>query len=663
METHNDKNARPENALAMISLKNKSKDGRGIYKKRVLIGSSEACDVVFKFNDISAIHAVLEVLGDNRYKIYDMNSTNGTYVNGQKCVASEFTSNDTLRLSLHEIKLGAFVKNELPPPILENIPTPLQTISKLPKSPELNKVAQAEIPRIVYPLAKDPKADFTEYIFEDAQNLYPIFKYEVGKFAVEVIILFKDKIFSVDYLPESNGTYFLAGSEPNDKSVEFAYLGKKDKIHFIDVTVPEISVHNLPGYKPKLLSDRKSQNVSAHTPTSVMGDDILVLEKGEIQIFVRRTDSPPKVDAAPFFNRDEDLKKYLALMIFIVLAFMTSLQFIPVDKEIEKEKAPERIATILYKKLPAVTKSIAKTENKPKEVVQKDKKIKPPEKITKPNEKQATPDKVENTQHQARTGDTTAKKITDPKKVPPKQANKDVIKDVVRNNVNQNNKSPKARPGKRASKVASPHAGSRGHVDTYKAADFQATVSALLTKGSGSRSNQGRSSVSNAGDLASDGVESGGPSATVSRASVSKDIGSLTGSATGKLDSSKGVDGLSNKKSMYTAGLPYKTVILGGMDPDTIRRILIENIPHFRYCYQKVLDRAESAFNGIVRLDFIIGASGHVTKASVESADENLPGPVKECVVNVLRGIKFPAPMGGGVVEVNQPFNFYPKIK
>ena len=31
---------------------------------------------------------------------------------------------------------------------------------------------------------------------------------------------------------------------------------------------------------------------------------------------------------------------------------------------------------------------------------------------------------------------------------------------------------------------------------------------------------------------------------------------------------------------------------------------------------------------------------------------------VKRCALNVLRGIQFPPPEGGGVVEFNQPLNF-----
>ena len=136
----------------------------------------------------------------------------------------------------------------------------------------------------------------------------------------------------------------------------------------------------------------------------------------------------------------------------------------------------------------------------------------------------------------------------------------------------------------------------------------------------------------------------------------------MSGSAQGKLDSSRGVEGLVDKKNIYTAGLPFKTVILGGMDPDIIRKIIEDHIPQFRYCYQKELDKAAREFSGVVRLNFIIGASGHVTKAGVDSFSP-LPVRVKGCVVNVLKGIKFPEPLGGGVVEVNQPFNFYPKRK
>ena len=227
-----------------------------------------------------------------------------------------------------------------------------------------------------------------------------------------------------------------------------------------------------------------------------------------------------------------------------------------------------------------------------------------------------------------------------------------------------------ARPKKRAGRASRSkstarkkvaNSKSKGAVDVFKSADFSSSLNSLMAKGGGVKSAQAVDTLkSSTGDGASLG---GSDSATLKRAKVSNNVGSLTGATSGKLDSSQGVSGLVNKKSIYTAGVPFEEVVLGGMDPDVIRQILIENIPQFRHCYQRELDRSTSAFNGVVRLDFLIGASGHVTKASVETASKGLPRKVKGCVVDVLKGIKFPEPLGGGVVEVNQPFNFYPKRK
>ena len=148
-----------------------------------------------------------------------------------------------------------------------------------------------------------------------------------------------------------------------------------------------------------------------------------------------------------------------------------------------------------------------------------------------------------------------------------------------------------------------------------------------------------------------------GESATLEHAQTSGKVGSLTGSANGSLDGSIGTEGLVTKKGSYVVGVPSDTVILGSMDPDLIRRILMDHLPQFRSCYQRELERASSGFSGVVPLDFMIGASGHVTRAGVSSSSD-VPKPVVGCVLNVLRGIKFPEPMGGGEVQVKQPMNF-----
>ena len=36
-----------------------------------------------------------------------------------------------------------------------------------------------------------------------------------------------------------------------------------------------------------------------------------------------------------------------------------------------------------------------------------------------------------------------------------------------------------------------------------------------------------------------------------------------------------------------TAGIPSRTIVLGGMDPDTIRKILMDHLPQFRFAIKK----------------------------------------------------------------------------
>ena len=146
----------------------------------------------------------------------------------------------------------------------------------------------------------------------------------------------------------------------------------------------------------------------------------------------------------------------------------------------------------------------------------------------------------------------------------------------------------------------------------------------------------------------------------VSTSVVSDKIGDISGTAKGVADFGSGTKGLAKGKQFYTASIPAETVVVGLMDPDIILKILREHIPQFRYCYQREIEARRENIQGMVKLSFSIGASGNVTKAGVIE-DSTLPVEVKKCVVNVLYGIQFPKLAAEGVVEVVQPFNFYPK--
>ncbi len=637
-----------------------------ILKRRSLIGRGQACDIVIPFNDVSTIHAVIEFDGKDQFKIFDLDSKNGTIVNNQKVVVEQLDANKTFYLGNNKVEIKPFLKEDLPPAplvILEKeipkLPTQERDLPKPPvaKVSTVKDHGEVHIPRVEYPLAKDPHAEFSEYIFEDADNLFPIFKYDVGKTAVEIIIVFNDRIQSVDYIPAENGTYSLVGSEANGHDIEYPYLGKKEKFPLVKMINGEAELQTPVGYSVKSIGsshDRGQANAFI-----LDREEIIQYSNQHIQIYVRSTEKPPKVASAPVFRRDSELRKYLFLVLFLVFSFLIPATLFEVDEEIEKDKAPERIATILYKRKLTASKSktIDKTKEAPKKIQKSPKQVvskEKPKDIVKEKPKKVTKDNTP----PKKVGSKDATKVGKVKKATANKGPKTVNKDKVRPTTKA------AKSGSsgttRAAKAANTNAKSKGAVDTYKSADFSSSISSLMSKGGSTKSFKAVSATSTGiGTSAISGAESG---ATLKTAKVSNNTGSLSGVASGTLDSAKGVEGLVDKKSIYTAGLPFKTVILGGLDPDVIRQILVENIPKFRYCYQKVLDQSKNAFDGVVKLNFIIGASGHVTKAGVDSVT-NIPGTVRSCVVNVLRRIRFPEPRGGGVTEVSQPMNFYPRMK
>jgi pSer/pThr/pTyr-binding forkhead associated (FHA) protein len=653
-------------------------------KRRLLVGRSEACDLVLKYPDISAIHAVLEV-SDKVLKVYDMNSRNGTYVNDTKIVAQEFKLGDILKFGSNTYIFKNFEPEEALPPaldMLEAVPAPLATppvmpsklpdpieeapeaeVTPPPQAPKLpESIDDVFVPRVQYPLAKDPKAEFSEYIFEDAEQLYPIFNYDTQRASVEVIILFQDKIYSVDYLPMKNGTYKLVGWNPSANEIEYAYLGKEEKVPFVEITNGEVLVHPIHDYECLILNDSTTPDVG-HMPSGpimLKSDDILRYSKGDLQIFIRGADAPPKVATAPIFRRDKELKKYFLLVYLILFLFLGLMYAIDVDPDADKEKIPERIATILYKKVKKKTvasKAVVKTKEAPKKVVQKSTQVKKAVVKTPTKQKQTTNKAKANVRKN--TGAKKVPKIVKVKKAPPKKG----PKNKIRPKVTQAKKKTGGKTFRRSKRVAKSRARgkAKGHVDTYKSFDFSSSLNSLVSKGGAIKSV--KAAAKSEADTGLSGVEAGGESATLRKAKVSQKVGSLTGAASGRLDTSKGVEGLVQKRGIRTVGIPASIVVLGGMDPSIIRDILLEHIPQFRYCYQKELDRAAREFDGSVPLVFTIGASGHVTRAGVGSTGTSLPGSVKGCVVNVLKGIKFPEPPGGGIVEVRQPMSFYAKRK
>jgi len=94
--------------------------------------------------------------------------------------------------------------------------------------------------------------------------------------------------------------------------------------------------------------------------------------------------------------------------------------------------------------------------------------------------------------------------------------------------------------------------------------------------------------------------------------------------------------------------------VRGSLSREVIRRVIRRHINEVRFCYeQELAQRPDLA--GRITVSFIISATGAVQTASVMNTTLN-NARVEGCVVQAVRRWTFPAPDGGGVVGVNYPF-------
>ncbi len=101
-----------------------------------------------------------------------------------------------------------------------------------------------------------------------------------------------------------------------------------------------------------------------------------------------------------------------------------------------------------------------------------------------------------------------------------------------------------------------------------------------------------------------------------------------------------------------------KTIFLGAMDPELIRKILKKYLPQFKFCFQQDLAFEKTKKGGIVDLKFSVNKLGKVKDIAIGFKKKNFSVKGINCMKKVLSFIQFPRPKGGGKVRIRQPLNF-----
>ena len=656
-------------------------------KERAVVGNSESCDIIIPHENVSPIHSVIEIKGDS-FKIFDMNSDGGTFLNGEKIVVGNIKIGDNISFSSFDFVFKKYEKIDLPPlldmidPFREEVPPaidlPLEKqqdkipIKKKGKFQKIIFKKEKEIKKVKFPLDLDSKASFSEYIFEDSNDLLPIFNYENKRASIEVSILHKNEILSIDYLDTSFKKHYLKGRvQGNKNEIEFPILSRNHRHCLIEKKRGENFINKISGFKFFHLSNLKTDDTSSEN-IKLGGTDIVRIYKGDIQIFLRYSNAPPQVSSAPIFSKDNELIK-INFFVFSLLFFLfIAIGNVKIDRELKKEKIPKLIATILYKPKPKpepvkeekIHKVGVEEVKKPVEVLKEKPKEIPPVRVEQPAPKKIPKKELKKvSNNQIVEKPKKVKKVVSPKPKKIKKGKASSKNKVVKKKkiVNPSPKKSKKVKFKKAVSKTKKIRKSRGRLKVYDATsfNFDSTVNKLLAKGGSTKVAKVRKNKIGGAGLT--GIKSTGQESKVKGRQLVDEIGDLDGNETGVLDTGEGLEGLSTKKGISIPRFPSKTVILGNYDPSLIRKILKDHVPQFRHCYQKILERKSRTFNGIVAFRFKIGASGRVKNPGVSNEESRIPARVKVCVLNILRGIKFPPPKGGGVVGVNQRLNFQGK--
>ena len=96
---------------------------------------------------------------------------------------------------------------------------------------------------------------------------------------------------------------------------------------------------------------------------------------------------------------------------------------------------------------------------------------------------------------------------------------------------------------------------------------------------------------------------------------------------------------------------------MGALRKEDITGAIRKDLSAIRLCYERALTKSPK-LEGKVMVKFVIGADGRVSSASDDSDVKFPDAKVTQCVLGRVRALRFPKPVGGGVVNVKYPFVF-----
>lgn len=591
--------------IIVLTSNSDSRDGKSekreykFDKKRIVIGSILSADLCLEGVGVSPIHAFLEFekqegSSEKKSILFDLASDEGVLVNGERCVTRTLKNGDRIQIGNHELVFS---------------------LKHWTNTKQESSIREAE----GRTLFLNPKEDLKPLLLEDEREIEEIFDYRpTVNHAMEIVMSWFGTILNSEhflkekkiFLGNHRGSHFPAPLVLSSKKYEI--LTKSQDGFLLNIN------HDMGGvvYKKgemKPLSDYFSTN-----SVFLEKNDFAKILLGEIEFCFRFTAAPPCLKHRRLFERDSFFNRiFISSLLLTSLALVSILRMSPVIN-VDPESIPDRIATILYDP-EKINKIVHLTDALPQHTLP-DRSIKP------------------------------AHPIETVKKKEPVVHHKANLAPVAKEGAKIRTKEP-------GNKLAPPPSTSVAGVEFLKGAGGK--IENLL-EGSIKELSHSQNSLKITGNFAPQtegkGFSTGGGTYENKLGGWGKKGTGIGRVSTGKAASGTGIVGDQVRLSINLNG-PEEAIVLGAIDRNAVAEAILSHRDEFRYCYEKEINAENANLSGQIGTRFVIGASGRVTQAGIESSSLKNTY-VENCVLAVLKRIHFPAPKGGGTVEVRFPFKF-----
>ena len=641
-------------------------------KSRVVVGSVVSSDVRLAGSGISPIHAVIEIArnrdsGIEEATIYDLASESGVFVNEKPAVTQVLKPGDQIVIGWYQFRFG-----------IEDSATMTDAVSALREGRKL---------------FVNPVEDFSSLMLEDERDVKEIFDYRpTAKPALEVVMSWSDTILEVEHFVREK-TVTIGQTRRSDFGIPpllsmraYAIISRVGRSFVLNLDPQMKGVIQKAGRLQdfdQIRQERAATNPGGPIQIPIEKDEFAKVTLGEIDFYLSYTAAPPRLKRNATLEPDPLFYKIFGTSMVLTALIVSALMSAHMPETLEPEEVPDRIATILYQpeKYPeapkaaepisheaAVTPPTPKVEPKPQPTTKVA--ITPHEHLNKPApkfmdtahetpKKHGRPTKVAqnggaHSEHQAKEGQGAKAKGNEgtrgQKNAAPSKAHQDLAA----------RPSPEAGKGSGGAPSQVPDIGNmealKGATSTFEnllgASGQKLGKAGERLKGFGGFTSQGDGGLA----LSGNGKGGGGDAAALGGLGKNGRGGGRVGTGMGAAGNGSGIAGGQSRVVIQSGG-PEETVVMGAIDADAVEAALLAHRDEFRLCYEREINAEQPKISGRVGTNFVIGSSGKVGQAGIESSTLGSPN-VERCILSVIKRIQFPIPRGGGVVQVSYPFKF-----